>query len=622
METLNQNMVFQKFLLFGITGICLLLALHAVSSSVYGAESESDTIAILKILQRYEIDDTTNFFRDVLREIGFGIVKFLGKVIDGLYDGIQEIYSLLSFGSSKAIQSLVDRYSVLYKSVFLLSITALGLYFLCGKNFNQLNTANCLLLIAVVLTAMPLITTKMADFTISSAKYVQNQWVETAEGSKVQSISSTVLKANLVDLRKVDQNLSGTKVSGLQEGKGYNNLKAGKKDWRYLDINETMENGDDGLKQDFWDQELVQNGKGEYELENMTGWLTFDSYYYRYQVISWFYIIALQLCSAVLLFVTCLKCGILVWEVAQAQVYLPFVALTDLAGGQRIREAVKNFLALFATVFLCIALLGIYFAAVTFIESQISATFPKLAMHIALVIATMKGPDILERICGVEIGASSVWQKLMGLRAAAGIAGGMTRMGAAAAGMAGKAGAAAGRMMVGKERMQKAKEKVKTATSGNVRNATDGKGLLGFGTNAGLAMQDKLAGTNRTESLERNASKADAGFGTKPTEHSQQAERNLRQKQPVSPPRSVRRPERGADNLSRMEHRTPGSHTDAMRTASPAQKEGMRTPAPSSRGTSEGIRKAEGTQRAVVRQQKPRSISRPDLPNRRKEPNK
>lgn len=118
---------------------------------------------------------------------------------------------------------------------------------------------------------MPLITTKMADFTISSAKYVQNQWVETAEGSKVQSISSTVLKANLVDLRKVDQNLSGTKVSGLQEGKGYNNLKAGKKDWRYLDINATMENGDDGLKQDFWDQELVQNGKGEYELENMTG---------------------------------------------------------------------------------------------------------------------------------------------------------------------------------------------------------------------------------------------------------------------------------------------------------------------------------------------------------------
>ena len=122
METLNQNMVFQKFLLFGITGICLLLALHAVSSSVYGAESESDTIAILKILQRYEIDDTTNFFWDVLREIGFGIVKFLGKVIDGLYDGIQEIYSLLSFGSSKAIQSLVDRYSVLYKSVFIFCV--------------------------------------------------------------------------------------------------------------------------------------------------------------------------------------------------------------------------------------------------------------------------------------------------------------------------------------------------------------------------------------------------------------------------------------------------------------------------------------------------------------------
>lgn len=610
METLKEGRDHRQWIVCVIVALCIFWFWIAASSIIYGAESEKETIAILKVLQQYEIDDTSNFAWDILREIGFGTVKFLGKMVDSLYDGIQDIYQLLSFGSSKAIQNLADRYSVLYKTIFLVSIVALGIYFLCGKNFNQLNTVNCLLIIAVVLTAMPLITSKMTDLTVSSARYVQNQWIDSADETNVTSIASTVLKANVVDLQKVDQNLSGTKISGLKEGKGYNNLKQGTKDWRYLDINEIMDYEGDELKHEFWNQELTRNGDGDYELKKMNGWLTFDSYYYRYQMISWFYVIAMLLCIVILLAVTCIKCGVIVIEVAQANIYMPFVALTDLAGGQRIREAIKNFLSLFASIFLCIALLGIYFAAISFIEAEISAMFPRLAMHMALMIATMKGPDIIERICGVEIGNSSIWQKLMGIRAAAGIASGVSRMGAAAAGIAGKAGTAVGRMVVGKDGMQKAKEKVKEATSGNVRNATDGKGLLGFGKNAGSAMQDKMAGTNRTESLERNVRKADPEFGMKPSKAPQQ-EKNLRQNQSVSPPRSVKRPERSQDNLSRMERRgAAGTQTNPMRTAQPER--GART-AGTVRASGEGIRPASGHSRQSIRQQPPRAVSRPQM---------
>lgn len=526
MQTLNETKKHRKKWVFSV--FLLIAVMWIMSAAVFAAAKEDAGITILKQLQSYEIDSTSNILNSAARQVGFGVVKFLGEMADSLYSGIGKIYKYLTFGYSDQITSLAGRYSVLYKILFIVSVTFFGLYLICGKNTNQLNTANCIILIVLVVAAMPLFTQKMAKLTVAGGDYVRAQWVETTDVKEVKSVASSVLDSNLVDLQKVDENITnGTTIKGLKKNKGYNDLKVGTKDWRYLDMESIMDY-DGELNNDFWNQELIQNSEGEYETKDMEGWFDIgNSYYYRYQILSWFNMIALLISVVFIEFFICIKCGKIVIDIAMANIYMPFVAVTDLASGQRIREALKNFLVLFAVLFLCIALAGVYFAGFSFINEKVTGTIPKLAMHIGLAWAILDGPSIIERIAGVDVGMKSVAQKLMGLRAGMAIGGAAAKAGAKIGGGVKKASGAAAAAVFGSERVSAAKEKMHTAASDTVKRATDGKGLLGAAGNAagkagdgitemGKAMQDHMTSDTSTKGLNRMAQAADSGYATTP----------------------------------------------------------------------------------------------------------
>ena len=521
MQTLNETKKHRKNRVFGL--ILLLTVMWMLSAAVVEAAKEDVGITILKQLQFYEIDSTSNILNSMARQIGFGLVKFLGEMADSLYSGIGKIYKYLTFGYSDQITSLAGRYSVLYKILFIVSVTFFGLYLICGKNTNQLNTVNCIILIVMVVAAMPLFTQKMAKLTVAGTDFVRSQWVETTDAKEVKSVASSVLDSNLVDLQKVDENITGTTIKGLKKNKGYNDLKVGTKDWRYLDMEAIMDY-DGELNNKFWNQELVQNSDGEYETEDLESWFDIGNrYYYRYQILSWFNMIVLLISVVFIEFFICIKCGKIVIDIAMANIYMPFVAVTDLASGQRIREALKNFLVLFAVLFLCIALAGVYFAGFSFINEKVTGTIPNLAMHIGLAWAILDGPSIIERIAGVDVGMKSVSQKLMGLRAGMAIGGAAVKAGAKIGGGVKKASGMAAAAVFGSERVSTAKEKMHTATSDTVKRATDGKGLLGAAgkagdgiTEMGKAMQDHMTSDTSTKGLNRMAQAADPGYGTKP----------------------------------------------------------------------------------------------------------
>lgn len=516
MPTLNDTRGNKRLYRWGIWGLFLGLLLLLFCSRVYAAESGPE---VLKLLQRYEIDHTSSLLDDAFRRIGFAILKWLGSLSDSLYHSIGTIYRFLSFGYSQEITSLAQRYSVLYKVIFLVSLTFFGLYLICGSKTQGLNTVSCLMLMVLVVTSMPLLTSKMSELTIHSADYVKNQWVQESRDAEVTSVAGSVLSANLVDLQKVDRNLSGTSVPGLTAGKGYHDLKAGSKDWRYLDINAVMDYDKD-LKHDFWNQKLVQQEDGSYDTETMEAWLDLGNcYYYRYQILSWFQVLAVLASVVLVLFFVCIKCGKLVIDVAMASIYLPFVAVTDLASGQRIREALKHFLVLFAVLFLCVALVGVYFAGIAFINAKVTGTMPNLVMHLALAWAVLDGPGIIERIAGVDAGMKSVWQKLMGARAAISLGSSAAKTAAAAGRGVRKAAGAAARAAVGVDRANAAKEKLSAQARQTVRQATDGKGLLGLGgqvarktAEAAETVQDRMVPEHSREGTERQAAKAEPGI--------------------------------------------------------------------------------------------------------------
>lgn len=460
--------------------------------------SESDK-AILKKMRTFEINSQTGTANDFGRSIGFAVAKGLGSGVDSLSAGIHDIYSLLSFGSSSGLLKLIDKYSALYKAIFMLSLVFLGIYMLLGKNGNQINTVNCILIMVVVIIGMPLFTQKMAALTVSSATYAQNQWTESGDYA---SVAGQALKENIVDLKQVDKN----GIDGLKKGKSYNNIlitndTGEDKSWRNININAIMDWDTIGaVNKACWKYTLDEEGN---VIKQDNGFLGIGkSYYYRYQVISWFNIIAQLIIIMIVFLFAVIKMAKLVWEVAMAEIYIPFIAITDIAGGQRIKEAIKHFIILFFCLFLCVALLGIYFVADTYIAGLELNGFLKIILRLALAWAIIDGPNIIERILGVDIGIKSGWAMLIGVKSAADLSKGTA---AAAAG----AGKAAGRMGKTTADAIAGKKSQKETTV-----PKDGKRHGGV---AGMLRRDEKFNGQRRESAEPAGSNTSAASTEKPS---------------------------------------------------------------------------------------------------------
>lgn len=515
-EGKRRSRVYRMFFLLFIVVILLF--------SAQIAAAESSEITFLKKLEAYDIADISSYPGDALRVIGFGIIKFLAWMGDSLYSGLQQVFDAITFSYSDEILALVSRYSVLYKSFFLVAVVGFGLYLIMKKGQKELNTVMCVFVMILILSGMPLMMQKIGNLTVASSHFVTQQWNNSGNEKKITSISGTVLKESIVDLRKVDKNMTDTSLpKGLKKGSGYNNFNSNT--WKTIDINSRMdyESKDYTLKhQSVWENKLeASDESGKYELAKIDSWVKFASnYYYRYQITSWFGIFVMLGCMSFLLFFLIIRAAKIVIDLAGAMIYTPFIAVTDLTTGQRIKEAIKDIIAHFAAMFVLAAFMGIYFVAFTWINSSNLSIVPQLGMHVALVWAILDGPNIIERIIGVDAGFSGVWKTVLAAKSGADIArgfGGMaSRAGKGAASAAGKAAKGVGSAAVGKEGLNKMSKKAKDAAKApgkTVHNATDGKGLLGFGQNAAKGAREKMTGVHTSESLQNQSNLANSNSG-------------------------------------------------------------------------------------------------------------
>lgn len=98
-----------------------------------------------------------------------------------------------------------------------------------------------------------------------------------------------------------------------------------------------------------------------------------------------------------------------------AQIYMPIISVTDIVAGQRVKEALKGFLMLFLSIFLICAILGIYFLAMTYINSLTVNGFLKFVFILGLSWSLIDGSNILERVLGVDLGLKSMGWGMAGM---------------------------------------------------------------------------------------------------------------------------------------------------------------------------------------------------------------
>lgn len=463
---------------------------------------------VLKTLREWaEAMHIKSIVMDVFRDIGWFFIKIMATLCDEVNKAVEQIYNLLGFAKYGPFQKFVDDLYPIVVILLVLSIMLLGYYLIVKRADAQLSIFQNIVLIILVLTIMPVFTTKMATLTTTSSDYARHEYM------KGNSAAFRIIDNNIVDMLYVDS-LTGansfSKYSLVETANGEKTNKIGSMaKVRTLDITAYMNYDEDALvHEELWKSRLTEDSKGKYTTGEMDqSWLdVFHDYYYRYHVNWWTVILSLLAMTLTLLF-TCFRAGRLVIEVAMHTVIGPFIAVTDLASGQRIKEFIKSFIGLFAVLFLISCLLGVYFLGMQFLSSQHSKgninDFVYVLMQIALCLAVIDGPNVIERIIGIDAGIKSGYQTLIGgLAIARGTRGAAEGVTSAAVGSAskranGELGGIAGavkrtgkgltRVTIGRkgeDALNQKKDGVKEAVRGGIDRATGGYGVAGAVKNA------------------------------------------------------------------------------------------------------------------------------------------
>jgi hypothetical protein len=229
-----------------------------------------------------------------------------------------------------------------------------------------------------------------------------------------------------IDNLTSDGSFSSHAAAETADGSAVNRIADPEK-LKRIDINAYMDYEDSAseiVHKELFKSRIVENADGTYGIGAMDKSF-FDfmkDYYYRYEV-RWGIIFFSLLSLAAILLFTCIKAGRIVWEVVAHNVLGPLIAVTDLAGGQRIREFLKSFVALFAVLFLIVSLLGVYFLGLQYISSLYAGgainSFVYVILQITLALFVIDGPNLIERIIGIDAGIKSGWGVAVGAYALA-----------------------------------------------------------------------------------------------------------------------------------------------------------------------------------------------------------
>ena len=469
-----------------------------------------DKEEIIKILTDYaDVLHIKSFALDFIRQLGWWLIKALCSLCDFFYDVLTSIYKALDFTTGDSLISYSKALMPWISCLLIISIMLLGYYMIVKRTDARVNLVQNLVLIMLIVTALPQITGYMADLTAAATKSVEQEAI-TQEASP----SFKVIQENVIDLKTADKQ-DMPSYADLTGGKKKRNSLTSQKRIKYVDINEYMDyKNDNELKNpDLWKSKLTVDGDGKASITDMGGGLgsffgLANDKYYRYSVNWWTVIITLAV-SCIALFFMSLKVARIIWEIAAHQLIGPFIAVTDLASGQRMKEFLRSLVSLFAVLFMIMLMYGLYFLGMSYINSFSAGSqgvnaVAKIIMQMALAWMMIDGANIIERVTGVDAGLKSGYQAVIGAlaagkavkgigKAAGTLVNGSKSKGAATGlssgglkGAAGKAIYTAGRVAVGKKgvegakaRVQAAGDKVKKGVSDKIEDVTDGQGAYG-----------------------------------------------------------------------------------------------------------------------------------------------
>jgi len=384
--------------------------------------TDSELISKFKDLE--DVFNLSNLVNDALRTVGWILVRGLAVIIDGLEEVTNTILLTKTFFNNPEVVEFVQTIQPFLYVILAGSFLFTGYLIIFQKKFDR---EGFLINVFITLLVLGLLSPTMIKVNDFSDEAIAQTNSSNLYDDNDSTISNKILLQNIHDLVLYDK--KDFKVPGQKEK--MNNIPESLV--KNLRVNEVFNQNDFALSDTgiklsesfvMWDGKEAVLG----ELDQ-SGVEWNNQYYYRYHP-NWLTILVTLGVMGFTLFSIAYKLARLSFELAFNYVLAILIAPADLHSGQKTKKVIQSILNTFLVIILIFVSIKLY----TIGTAYLADTLDGLAYLIALIAfsaALIDGPNMVERLFGIDAGLKRGWGVALGAYA---VGKGTAKVGARVAG--------------------------------------------------------------------------------------------------------------------------------------------------------------------------------------------
>lgn len=363
-----------------------------------------------EILTRYgSYFEGQNLILTGLRELFYLVLSFLYSFIKGCGDLLSKAYNVLTFDTQSRVNEIFGGAlsTEFLTAVVLIVVVCIGIAFILNSNsIKGSKIIQNIMFGLLVVFILPTFINSVNGIIASSDM-----------GNISTSSVNKIFSANIVDLKYC---FGGDTVID-PTGEVHNGFPDDY-DYSLLPMDELIKGSETPGIDEVFTKTLLNRGSVDEELgecssgEIFGNFISFlSSYYYRYKV-DMFPIFLSEIATILVMVFTFFKVVRLCYELIVNHFFAYIFAITDIASGAKLREALKSILSTYVVLIYCSVAISLFntFQAWIF-DSSIFNNFEASIYIIPVAMAVIDGPNLIERLFGIDAGIKSGFHTAMGL---------------------------------------------------------------------------------------------------------------------------------------------------------------------------------------------------------------
>lgn len=369
----------------------------------------ADSDLITKLQEYEDVLQISSMVNDALRSMGWILVRGLSVLIDGLESITNQILLTNTFFNNEQVVEFVLTIQPFLYVLLAGSFLFTGYLLIFQKKFERESFLINLFITLLILGLLSPTMSRIQEFSDEAIAEIGTDSLYDGEAS----LSESILKRNVHDLIEHD-----SKNFDANTGESLNAIPTELID--NIRINEIFDKNNYDLSatgNKLAESYILWNGK-ETSLGKLdqSGVEWNNQYYYRYQP-NWLTIFVTLGIMGFTLFSIAYKLARLSFELAFNYVLAILVAPADLHSGQKTKKVIQSILNTFLVIILIFVSIKLYTIGTAYLAETLDG-FAYMIALIAFSVALIDGPNMVERLFGIDAGLKRGWGVALGAYAA------------------------------------------------------------------------------------------------------------------------------------------------------------------------------------------------------------